>query len=78
MAANEDGPRTPQPANHPASCQVCAGTGWQEGPPILGQNHGRPFLYTTVTPCTHHWSNDDPQPTLLSQDEYLERARSML
>ena len=47
------------PAEHPPSCEVCNGTGWMPGPPILSQQHNRPFEYSTVVPCTHHWSNDE-------------------
>ena len=57
------------PANHPTSCVVCGGSGVMEGPSIPGQHHGRAFTYTTVVPCTHHWANDDPDPTLFSRDE---------
>jgi len=43
------------PANHPATCRACHGTGY------------------TLQPCTHHWSNDDPEPTeLITLDQYLE------
>ena len=61
------------PAEHPRSCQVCGGTGWMPGPSIPGHQHGRPFTYTTVQPCTHHWANDDPDPTLFSRDEWQAR-----
>ena len=50
----------PKPASHPASCRVCRGTGWEPGPTIPGHHHGRTFDYTTVQPCTHRWSYDDP------------------
>ena len=63
-----------KPAEHPRSCTVCNGTGWMPGPPIPGHSLGKPFEYSTVIPCTHHWSGDDPDPALFSQDEYLERV----
>ena len=45
-------------ANHPTSCHICHGTGWQP----------------TVTPCTNHWIDDDPTPDeLISLNEYLHR-----
>ena len=67
--------RTPKmndlhPANHPRTCAVCHGEGWMPGPPIHSQANGRPVIYETVTPCTHHWTNDDPQPTLMHDHAY--------
>lgn len=62
-------------ADHPSTCEECHGTGWQPGPPIAGQHHGRTFTYTTVEPCTHHWANDDPNPDLFAQSE-LDQNRS--
>jgi hypothetical protein len=47
------------PADHPPTCEGCNGTGYQEGPPILSQAGGEPVVYSTVVPCTHHWSNDE-------------------
>jgi hypothetical protein len=41
---------------HPWHCRMCRGTGWIDGPPI----HAIPYAYSTVTPCTHPWWNDDP------------------
>ena len=49
------------PADHPDSCRMCDGTGWMPGPPIPSVQHGRIFTYSTVTPCTHHWDNDEPE-----------------
>ena len=49
-----------QPAQHPRTCQRCAGTGWQPGPPIPYTAGGVPGTYSTVEPCTHHWTDDDP------------------
>jgi hypothetical protein len=48
------------PANHPPSCSVCHGTGWQPGPDIETVANGDVVHYSSVEPCTHHWSNDAP------------------
>jgi hypothetical protein len=49
----------PKPADHPPSCRVCKGSGWQDGPPIHSLANGDQVTYTTVEPCRHHWTNDD-------------------
>jgi len=49
-------PSIPQPADHPPSCRTCRGTGWTDGPPR--PDTGNP----TLTPCTHHWRDDPPDP----------------
>ena len=49
-----------KPSDHPPTCAVCHGDGWQPGPPIHSQANGQPVTYTTVEPCTHLWSDDDP------------------
>ena len=51
-----------KPAEHPPSCPTCTGTGWQDGPVIHSQANGDPVTYSTVEPCTHHWTNDNPKP----------------
>ena len=48
------------PANHPRRCPRCDGTGYQPGPPIHSHANGDPVTYTTVTPCTHPWWDDEP------------------
>ncbi len=50
----------PTPAAHPRQCLVCHGTGWQPGPPIGSQHHGKSFDYETLQPCGHVWWDDDP------------------
>ena len=50
-----------KPANHPATCQLCRGCGFMDGPPEFEIVNGEPHGYTTVTTCTHHWTNDDPE-----------------
>jgi len=65
-----------QPAQHPPTCQVCHGSGWQIGPDTEVRSlHGEVLrIYRTVTPCTHHWTDDDPTPDdVISLDEYLAR-----
>ena len=52
-------------AKHPKTCDVCAGTGWQPGPPIHSTANGDPVIYTTVEPCQHPFWLDDP-----TVDEY--------
>ena len=54
------------PANHPPSCPVCHGDGWQPGPPIHSHAGGDPVTYTTVEPCTHIWWDDEPATLELS------------
>ena len=58
--------------NHPPAV---SSSGWQRGPDTTCHDcHGRTSHYTTVEPCTHHWTNDDPTPDeLISLDEYLHR-----
>lgn len=51
-------PWTP-PADHPPSCQVCDGTGWQPGQPVVETVNGKPHEYPTLEPCQHRWSNDE-------------------
>jgi hypothetical protein len=48
-----------KPSNHPTSCPVCHGDGWQPGPPIIDTVNGEPHTWTTVAPCTHIWWDDD-------------------
>jgi hypothetical protein len=51
-------PRAPSigtASSHPHHCRTCTGTGWMPGPP-------RPSGNPTYTPCTHHWTDDDPTP----------------
>jgi hypothetical protein len=50
-----------KPANHPSTCQLCRGCGFMDGPPEFEIVNGEPHGYTTVTTCTHHWSNDNPE-----------------
>jgi hypothetical protein len=67
------------PANHPPACTRCAGTGWQPGPPIHATAQGQPIAYTTVTPCTHIWWDDElfePDPEL-TVDETLARLAAV-
>lgn len=71
------------PADHPHSCSVCQGTGWQSAPDIQGTAYGQPVTYSTVEPCTHHWANDEHhRPELITRLQYLarltERADSQL
>lgn len=47
-------------ADHPPTCRVCEGTGFEPGPPIVSIVNGESYEYTTVQPCTHHWANDEP------------------
>jgi hypothetical protein len=62
-----------RPANHPPSCTVCRGTGWQPGPDIESVANGQIVHYSSVEPCTNHWSNDAPTRTrLLHYREYLD------
>lgn len=53
-------PPIPPPANHPASCHGCGGSGYIDGPPIPSRASGQDFHYGTVTTCTHPWTQDDP------------------
>lgn len=59
------------PSNHPPTCRACEGTGWQPAPGVASSANGQPVHYTTVTPCTHHWADDEPgNPTLCTYGEY--------
>jgi hypothetical protein len=49
-----------KPASHPPTCNTCHGTGWMDGPPIPYTVGGHTHEYTTVTPCTAHWTDHDP------------------
>jgi hypothetical protein len=44
---------------HPARCIGCAGSGWQDAPPLYETVNGLPHPYTTVKPCEHDFWNDD-------------------
>jgi len=60
-----------RPANHPPSCSVCHGTGWQPGPDITTVANGQTVRYSTVESCTNHWSNDAPnRARLMTYREY--------
>lgn len=63
-------------ANHPPTCHVCHGSGWQQGPPIEQTDPDGAVLriYATVEPCAHHWTGDNPNPEpLISRAEWLAR-----
>jgi hypothetical protein len=49
-----------KPADHPHTCRICHGSGFMDGPPEYETIGGQPHPYTTVTTCTHHWTNDNP------------------
>ncbi len=49
------------PSNHPHTCTRCHGCGWQDGPDEYETVAGEPHRYTTVVPCTHHWTDDNPE-----------------
>ena len=71
----------PTPSSHPRSCQICGGSGWEPGPSTPYIANGVHGEYTTVQPCTHHWSNDDPdtdahgldRTTPITFDQYYAR-----
>ena len=47
------------------------GTAAANHPPTCRACHGTGW---TMQPCTHHWTDDDPDPEpLISLDEYLAR-----
>ena len=53
------------PADHPSSCQVCHGTGFMPAPSrpyraVAPDGHHYDAEYDYVTPCTHHWTDDEP------------------
>ena len=62
-------------ANHPPSCQVCRGSGWQRGADVDVHALDGRYLrtYTTAEPCTHHWPSDEYPEELTSLDEYRQR-----
>jgi hypothetical protein len=63
-----------RPSDHPPTCQVCRGTGWEPGPDIDEHANGRAIAYETVQPCAHHWRDDEPhRAELISRREYLDR-----
>lgn len=41
-------------SDHPKSCTVCHGTGWEPA------GHHRAHGHSTYRPCQHHWFDDDP------------------
>ena len=48
------------PANHPRSCRVCAGSGWQPGLDLVLVANGQRTTYSSVEPCLNHWVDDNP------------------
>ena len=60
-----------KPSDHPKSCAVCHGDGWMDGPPIPTQANGIQFTYATVTPCTHHWHDDQQRFELDDDDQFF-------
>lgn len=61
-------------ANHPRSCRGCDGTGYQPGAPFTMMANGVNTTYSTVVPCTHHWTDDDPHEEHITLEQYLERV----
>lgn len=64
------------PSEHPSTCRVCHGDGWQHGPDNVVTNDAGQILRvsTTVVPCMHHWANDPPEPDeVVALDAYLAR-----
>lgn len=49
---------------HPEHCRGCRGSGYRPGPPIVSTMQGRRHVHTTVTPCEHHFWDDDPDSPL--------------
>jgi hypothetical protein len=74
-------------SDHPRSCRVCRGTGWQPGEPRFEIVDGRRVRYDTCAPCQHHWANDEttrqepaPHPSRGSgiAEANIERGRAEL
>jgi hypothetical protein len=64
------------PADHPPTCRICHGTGYQPGPDNIHRDDNGHIIRTstTVTACTHHWTEDDPTPDeAIDLDTYLTR-----